>query len=222
MEFYRIKITSWTSSFKFPNIISGFQPTLVVPPISTILGIFNSAAGKYLKHKNLKLGYYFEFGSKNIDLETIYQFSNLTNVAKANIIQREFLFDNTLFIYLESKDQEIIEYLQNPYYQILLGRMNDIATIEDIELVKLKSIVNANKIKGQIIPFNNNFLQGLLQPLPKYFSDTLPRYNIGTEPYSIIDFKTEDFKTNMNAYRDEEISKNFVDIYFHELNFTDE
>ena len=224
MEFYKIKITSWTSSFKFPNLISGSQPTLLVPPISTILGIFNSAAGKYLKYNDLKLGYYFEYGSKCIDLETIYQFKResgkLSNEVKPNIMRREFLFDNMLYIYLDKKCEEIIEYLKNPYYQILLGRMNDIATIEKIETIDLIYIEKANKIKGQIVPYKNNFLQGLLQPLPKYFSDTLPRYNIGTEPYSIIDCNSVDFNTDLNTFRDNSISNNGVDIYFHDLNFS--
>ena len=36
------------SSFRYPNILSGFQPTLPVPPISTVLGIINACAGTYL------------------------------------------------------------------------------------------------------------------------------------------------------------------------------
>ena len=71
MKVYRIKISSWTSSFRYPNIISGFQPTLLVPPISTVLGILNACAGKYIIHNELLLGYYFEYGGKSVDLETI-------------------------------------------------------------------------------------------------------------------------------------------------------
>ena len=82
MKVFRIKITSWTSSFRYPNLISGFQPTLEVPPLSTVLGLIN-----------LQIGYYFEFGSKSIDLETIYQIDSndknkATNNAKSNVIQR--------------------------------------------------------------------------------------------------------------------------------------
>ena len=69
MEAYRILISSWTSSFRYPNIISGYQPTLHVPPISTVLGILNACAGKYIRHKHLSLGYYFEYGAEAVDLE---------------------------------------------------------------------------------------------------------------------------------------------------------
>ncbi|MDR3217965.1 MAG: CRISPR-associated protein Cas5, partial [Dysgonamonadaceae bacterium] len=73
MKVFKIDITAWTSSFKYPNLISGFQPTLEVPPLSTVLGLINAAAGKYIQHRKLKIGYYFEFEAKQIDLETIYQ-----------------------------------------------------------------------------------------------------------------------------------------------------
>lgn len=104
MEAYRITISSWTSSFRYPNLISGFQPTLHVPPISTVLGILNACAGKYIPHKDIKLGYYFDFEAKSVDLETIYQVeTNSKNVPKSqvkpNIIRREFLFNNRLFVY---------------------------------------------------------------------------------------------------------------------------
>ena len=73
MKFYRIKISSWTAGFRYPNILSGFQPTLEVPPLSTVLGLINACAGKYLEYRDFKIGYYFEFGAKEVDLETIYQ-----------------------------------------------------------------------------------------------------------------------------------------------------
>jgi CRISPR-associated protein Cas5t len=64
MEVYRIKLSSWTASFRYPNLISGYQPTLDVPPISTVLGLINAAAGKYVEYSPLLLGYYFEMEQK--------------------------------------------------------------------------------------------------------------------------------------------------------------
>ena len=65
MEVFKIEITSWTSSFRYPNLISGFQPTLEVPPLSTILGLINAAAGDYVEFQNLEIGYYAGFGKAN-------------------------------------------------------------------------------------------------------------------------------------------------------------
>lgn len=220
MEFFRIDITSWTASFRYPNLISGVQPTLEVPPLSTILGLINAAAGKYLNHKNLKIGYFFQYGAKEFDLETIYQITSTSkgfpsNNAKSNIMRRQFLFENQLSIYLE--DEILVDYLRAPYYSLLLGRSNDLATIERIEKVELEKIQNATKVKGQIIPFNDNMLAGKIQALPKYFSNTIPRLNLGTEPYSIIDFRARDMPTKLTAYRDEDQLKDGVDIFFHEI-----
>lgn len=222
MEVFKIDITSWTSSFKYPNLISGFQPTLEVPPISTVLGLINAAAGKYVKHEKLKIGYYFEFEVKQIDLETIYQIEAHDkgypkNTTKSNIINREFLFNNHLILYVQN--EEIADYFRLPFYPLLLGRSNDLATVNSIVDVNLEEIHNAEKIKGQIIPLIGNFLPGLIQPLPKYFSDTIPRNNLGTEAYSIISYNASDGQTKLTAYIDFLKSGKEVHIYFHELDF---
>jgi len=199
MEVFKIDITSWTASFRYPNLISGYQPTLEVPPL---------------------IGYFFQYSAMEYDLETIYQITSTSkglpsNNAKSNIINRQFLFENKLSIYLE--DESLVEFLRQPFYDILLGRSNDLATIEKIEKVKLEEIKNADRVKGQIIPLENNMLAGKIQALPKYFSNTIPRLNLGTEPFSVIGFQSKDMKTKLTAYRDSAQLKDGVDIYFHEV-----
>ena len=104
MKVFRIKISAWTASFRYPNIISGYQPTLEVPPLSTILGLMNACAGRYLNHADMEIGYYFSYRSISNDLETIYQMEYDKGTAKkqvkSNVINRQFLFDNTLYIYI--------------------------------------------------------------------------------------------------------------------------
>jgi CRISPR-associated protein Cas5t len=221
MEVFKIDIESWTASFRYPNLISGVQPTLEVPPISTVLGLINAAAGQYLNHKDLTLAYYFEYESEGEDLETIYQISakdgKPTNNAKSNIIYRRFLFNNFLRIY--TTDEQIVHYFSQPYFQLLLGRMNDLATVSDIsKRVTLDRIEYSTKIRGQIIPFRYH-LPGQIQALPKYFTDDFPRKNLGTEPYSIISHKSNEIETDLVTYRDVLPGGKKVDVYFHELNF---
>lgn len=223
MKLYRIKISSWTSSFRYPNIISGFQPTLDVPPVSTVLGLMNACSGKYLEHVNLDIGYYFDYQMKGVDLETIYQIEGHEkgypkNQVKSNIINREFLYDCRLFLYL--KDEELVSHFQKPYYQLVLGRSNDLATIERIEEIEAKEVDNADYIKGQVIPLKGNFLPGLLQALPKYFTNTIPRRNLGTEAYSVISCHDNAVKAPLTACRDE-IDGKAIDIYFHHINLSD-
>lgn len=218
MRAFRIKINSWTSSFRYPNIISGFQPTLEVPPISTVMGLINSALGKYLENCEIELAYYFDFKTKAIDLETIYQIKandkNFPeNTVKPNVIQREFLYDCHLFLYLTN--EKLISAFYNPFFPLLLGRSGDLASIESIKEVELQEINNA-RIGGQVIPFNENYLPGQIQALPKYFSNTIPRKNIGTEPYSVISYHNP-VDTKLTGYHPS--FKEFdSDLYLH--NFT--
>jgi CRISPR-associated protein Cas5t len=221
MNLFSIDIRSWTSSFRYPNLISGIQPTLEVPPLSTVLGLINSAAGQYITYKKLTIGYYFEFQGKETDLETIYMIDSnkgkATNYAKSNVIKREFLFDNFLRLYVT--DESIVNFLKSPAYSLVLGRMNDLATVDvaGIKEVNLEEVKKASKIRGQIVPFAKNYLPGVVQALPKYFSNSIPRHNLGTESYSILNHKAR-VSSNLDAYRDN-INGKEVDIYLHKIDF---
>lgn len=226
MKTYRIKLSSWTASFRYPNLISGFQPTLDVPPISTVLGLINAAAGQYLDYSGLTIGYYFEYGAKATDLETIYQIELKTtksvaypsNSTKSNVISREFLYDCRLYIYVQ--DEKIKEYFQKPYYPLVLGRSGDLVSVDAIEELDLPENAEPNNIKGQIVPFTDNILPGEIQALPKYFTNTIPRKNIGTEPFSVISHLSNNISSNkIKAYTDV-IDEKEIDICFHQLNFS--
>ncbi len=217
MKAFRIKINSWTSSFRFPNIISGFQPTLEVPPVSTVMGLINAASGKYIENREIELGFYFEFAVKTVDLETIYQIKSNDknfpeNSVKSNVIKREFLYDCKLYLYLT--DEELVSFFRKPIYQLLLGRSCDLAGVESIKEVELREVSNA-KFAGQLIPFNGNFLPGQIQALPKYFSNTIPRKNLMTEPYSIISFNNP-VNTNLVGYHSE-YEEFDSDLFFHKF-----
>jgi CRISPR-associated protein Cas5t len=226
MKVYRIELTSWTASFRYPNLISGFQPTLDVPPISTVLGLINAAAGKYIEHSKLTLGYYFEYEAKTTDLETIYQVelkntskgTYPSNSTKSNVIKREFLFNCKLILYIE--DKTIAEYFRKPYYSLVLGRSGDLVNVGTIEEIELTNNPYPENIKGQVIPFNDNFLPGEIQALPKYFTNSVPRKNIGTEPYSVISHLSKNTGNNQLEVYTDVINNKEIDIYFHKLNFS--
>lgn len=220
MRAFRIKINSWTSSFRYPNLMSAFQPTLEVPPVSTVMGLINSATGFYINQKEIQLGYYFKYDCKAVDLETIYQISihktkkekYPENVAISNVIQREFLYDCQLFLYLT--DEELVSCFRQPAYQLLLGRSGDLAGIESIKEVELQEVSNA-RFAGQVVPFNGNYLPGQIQALPKYFSNTIPRKNVGTEPYSVISYNNP-VNSQLTGFRSE-LEEFDSDIYFHQF-----
>lgn len=220
MKAFRIKINSWTSSFRYPNLMSAFQPTLEVPPVSTVMGLVNAATGFYVCQKEIQIGYYFKYKCKAVDLETIYQISihktkkekYPENVAISNVIQREFLYDCQLFLYLT--EDELVSCFRQPVYQLLLGRSGDLAGIESIKEVELQEVSNA-RFAGQVIPFNGNYLPGQIQALPKYFSNTIPRKNVGTEPYSVISYNNP-VNSQLTGYRSN-LEEFDSDIYFHKF-----
>ena len=227
MQVYTIDITSWTASFRYPNLISGYQPTLDVPPLSTILGLMNAAAGTYLQHEHLQIGYYFQYEQKGVDLETIYQISSKdgrpTNQAKSNVVRREFLFNTFLRLYVT--DKSLADWFREPHYQLVLGRMNDLATVLSVsaEPAELQAVPQAQYVKGQTVPFNGHHLAGQIQALPQYFTNTLPRKNLGTQAYSVINHQKAVFAKDLPTFRDFSLpgrdNHKGVDIYFHELSF---
>jgi CRISPR-associated protein Cas5t len=219
MKCFKIEISGWTASFRYPNLISGYQPTLEVPPISTVLGLINAAAGKFVTYKNEKIGYYFEFDSTGIDLETIYQMDGngrtTKNIAKSNIIRRQFLFNPRLVLY--TSNITIASYFRKPVYPILLGRMNDLASVEKISEVELSPVKDSLEIKGQIIPTFPFRLAGQIQALPEYFTNTFPRKNLGTKPFSIISHKKGVKALSIAAFHDQELNLN---IYMHRIDYS--
>ncbi len=68
-----------------------------------------------------------------------------------------------------------------------------------------------------MVPFSNNHLPGLIQPLPQYFTNTEVRQNIGTQAYSVISHTSMDCQSTLSAYKDC-IEGKEIDIYFHKIN----
>jgi CRISPR-associated protein Cas5t len=181
------------------------------------MGLINAASGKYLENRQIELGYYFDFKIKTVDLETIYQIKandrNFPdNTVKSNVIQREFLYDCQLFLFLV--DEDLVSCFQQPAYQLLLGRSGDLAGIENIKEVELLEVSNAC-IAGQVVPFNGHYLPGQIQALPKYFSNTIPRKNMGTEPYSVISYNNP-VDSQLTGFRSD-LEEFNSDIYFHKF-----
>ena len=119
------------------------------------------------------------------------------------------------------QDENLVAYFIEPYFPLLLGRSCDLATVDRIQEVELEEVRDMDQIRGQLIPFRENFLPGVIQALPQYFTDEIPRRNLGTIPYTIVSCKSESGKTNLRGYRDI-VDNGVVDIYLHRLNIGDE
>ncbi|AIF69981.1 CRISPR-associated protein Cas5 [Palaeococcus pacificus DY20341] len=181
----RVKIRSWTASFRYPTFQSGYQPTLPVPPLSTIQGLLSAAKGEIASFMEVPfVGYVFISEGKGIDLEKIYALGKPVT----DVMKREVLLDNTLYLYLPDEWEE---HFRKPRFQLLLGRSSDIATVEEIKKVELERKENV-PIGGTIVPVSTG-LPGIIHALVVEFDySTIPRRAKLVRPFTILPFPRTD------------------------------
>lgn len=198
MKYLRILIEGWTASFRYPAFISGFQPTLPVPPLSTIYGLLSAAKGELVTPDETNVGFVFTSDAKAVDLETVYELKGLKG-NKSNVAKREFLFNPSLYLYIDNL--EFKKYFKNPTYPMLLGRSSDLAIISEIKEIDLE-MKNNVKLGKTILPFGTDGAFGVIQALPTHFSDSIPRKAIGTKPYLLMN---QFFNYSGDCYFDSEL-----------------
>ncbi len=204
MKVIRVHLTGWVASFRNPLFISGFQPTLPLPPLSTLYGLLTAAKGDWITPHDAKIGFVFQSNGKGVDLETVYEFDQTLSPKsrinqqqsgsgssrtfysmsmKPNIKKREFLVDPQLYLY--SPEMWLQEAFERPYYPILLGRSSDLATVKSIEKIELESRTETT-YRDTIVPFPDPQLYGQMLALPTHFTSEIPRRPCGTRPYYLI------------------------------------
>lgn len=174
MKVYRVELNGWTASFRHPQLVSGTQPTLPLPPPSTIYGLLSSAVGEWINPKNHRIGYVFQFKGRARDLETIYQFSN-SAYAKSNVLWREWLTDWKLWLYLP--DEKLAEAFEKPVHPLLLGRQQELAYARNFSEITLQS--TETRLQGTVVPFPFPGAAGMILALPLVMSQDTPRRPLG-------------------------------------------
>ena len=206
MKVIRIHITGWVASFRNPLFISGFQPTLPMPPLSAIYGIVTAAKGEWVTPHDATIGFVFKSAGKAVDLETVYEFGGGLD-AKSNINRREFLVQPQLYLY--TPDISLREVFERPYYPLLLGRSSDLATVKSIDEIQLENVPETT-YQDTLLPFPDAQLFGQVQALPTHFTAEIPRRPCGTRAYCLI---TEEVRYTGDVLHDPE--KNWG-VYLHE------
>ena len=206
MQVIRIHINGWVASFRNPLFISGFQPTLPMPPLSALYGIITAAKGEWVTPHDVSIGFVFHSSGKAIDLETVYESSGKLE-AKSNINRREFLVQPQLYLY--TPEMWLREAFERPRYPLLLGRSSDLATVKSIKEIQLQN-ASETIYQDTLLPFPDAQLFGQVQALPTHFTAEIPRRPCGTRAYCLI---TEQIKYIGNVLHDPE--KNWG-VYLHE------
>ncbi len=187
MKVIRVHITGWVASFRNPLFISGFQPTLPLPPLSAIYGLLSAAKGDWVTPHDATIGFVFKSNGKAVDLETLYEFAGKLD-AKSNVNKREFLVQPELYLY--TPDMWLKEAFERPCYPLLLGRSSDLATVESIKEIQLEN-VSETTYQDTLLPFPDAQLYGQVQALPTHFTAEIPRRPCGTRAYCLITEKIE-------------------------------
>ena len=228
MKVIRVHITGWVTSFRNPLFISGFQPTLPLPPLSAIYGLLTAAKGDWVTPHDAAIGFVFQSEGKAIDLETVYEFdgtlgpnskinkqqSNLGSskvlysmCMKPNIKKREFLVAPELYLY--TAEMWLREAFERPRYPLLLGRSTDLATVTSIDEIELEN-VSQTTYQNTIIPFPHPQIYGQVQALPTHFTAEIPRQPCGIRAYCLL---TKRIEYHGDAWQD---SEKKWGVYLHE------
>lgn len=197
MKVIRVHITGWVASFRNPLFISGFQPTLPMPPLSALYGLLTAAKGDWITPHDAGVGFVFKSNGKAVDLETVYEFGGGLD-AKSNINKREFLVQPQLYLYIP--DLSFRKIFERPCYPLLLGRSSDLATVKSIEEIELENR-SETTYEDTLLPFPDPQLYGQVQALPTHFTAEIPRRPCGTRAYCLI---TEEVKYTGDVLHDPE------------------
>jgi CRISPR-associated protein Cas5t len=191
IEAVRVTITAYTASFRVPHFV-GYQLTLPVPPLSTIYGLISAAAGRWVLPQEVEwLAYRCEYESKAVDTEAIHAVerpkpSDFARFVTRNVLPREFLVMPRLTLYLPPEWESPF---RCPRYSLLLGRTQDVATVEGVKRVHLRQ-VSGGKVSGVLLPFElvaKGNVSAWLQNLPVAFTDEPLRQPMRTEIFGIVD-----------------------------------
>ncbi len=184
MRAVRVRLSSWTASFRYSGFMIGFQPTLPMPPLSTVYGIVSSAAGTPITPRDTFVGYEFSGRGRTVDLERIIEWVP-GGRGKWNVIKREILCDVSLTLYLDPK---MAKYFEHPHFPLLIGRSSDLASVDAVEEVSLERVSNEEGVFGASIYTAppDGYSMATLYALPVYFTDSIPREAIGVRPFMLI------------------------------------
>jgi len=183
MKVLRAYINGWTASFRNPLFVAGFQPTLPVPPLSTLYGLVSAARGDWVTPDDVRVGFVFQSKGIAKDLETIYEFDKSRLIAKSNVYQRQFLVEPELYLYTSSL--WLRQYLERPCYPLLLGRSTELVNVTAIDELDLIETPKATYI-NTLMPFPTEQIYGPIQSLPTHFTHDRPRKPQGIRPFYII------------------------------------
>jgi CRISPR-associated protein Cas5t len=184
MKVLRVHLKGWTASFRYPGFAVNVQPTLPLPPLSTLYGLLSAARGDLVTPRDTGIGYIFQSAAQATDLELTYELESGLH-GKTNVLNRHFLFEPELWLYLTNLD--FAAAFRRPCHTLLLGRSTELAQVLSVEEINLERRADV-KVGGSLWPYDPKLrVYGSLQALPHYFTHDIPRRAVGTRPWLLVE-----------------------------------
>ncbi len=181
-----VRVVAESASFRYPFLIRQ-QPTMPLPPPSTIFGLLSAAAGRIIKPSETKIGYRCKWSGREKDLEKIHKYSEDGDFMTTDILWREILWDVELEIYLSNK--ELAKAMKTPVYPLLLGRTENLAMTKNVKEIELERRDTVEKIVPYTLaPFPQDKVPGQVLVMPIELSETSPREIISSKCFQIVDY----------------------------------
>lgn len=154
MKAIRLKLYQNMVNYRIPNSFQ-LKETYPLPPPSTVIGMIHNLCG-YEEYHPMDISIQGKYYSKINDLQTIYEFGNQKFGKTRHQLKiddhygvtrgvgtSELLVDVELVIHIKAEDQvldKVYESLKYPREYPSLGRREDIARIDEVEMVELEKI----------------------------------------------------------------------------------
>jgi CRISPR-associated protein Cas5t len=189
------------TSFRYPHIHVGKQPTYPMPPPATIYGHVCSAFGDWKTHESARFAYSFFHDGTGDDLELLHMTSvgsgrmdkdwgHIRNIeVQTNVLPRQILLHPKLTLYLEagSETEQWARAFRSPAYPVLLGRSQDLAAYASVELIELER-AEFGYLENTLLPWSmrDRVPFGTTFQMPK-FIDPRARHTVTWDRYVVLD-----------------------------------
>ncbi|HEY3128709.1 MAG TPA: CRISPR-associated protein Cas5 [Acidobacteriota bacterium] len=201
MKALRVEMEGTVTSFRYPHLHVGRQPSYPMPPPATIYGHVCSALGEWGSPNSIRFGYSFFHNGAGDDLELLHMaavgtgrmdktWGYVRNIeVQTNVLPREILLHPKLILYLDASDKT--EYLsgafRSPQYPVLLGRSQDLAAYRTVEIVELEHS-EFGYFENTLLPWmmRDRVPGGTTFQMPK-FIDPQSRHSVIWERYVVIE-----------------------------------
>lgn len=183
MRVLKIELEGVTTSFRYPHLLTGRQPSYPLPPPATLYGHIASVLGEYPALDSFRFAFTFTHQASVDDYEHTWLVREATaeGIAKVkddtspaekkrltefikqnqpNIIGginptiREVLFRPRLTLYLDTPHLDTWQYaFRSPTYPVALGRSQDLAAYTGVDIVALEER-RAGYLEHTLLPWS--------------------------------------------------------------------